>query len=263
MIKKSKDAFFTTGRMEAFSDGVIAIIITLMILEVHAPTLDENGDFKDIPTFLHHLVAYCMSFLMLGIYWVNHHNFFHKIKEGDRKLLWMNLNLLFWMSLIPLPTGFLGSYYTKPIASVFYGAVLFMTSISFTWMGAYASKIGLFGEQIPKDVQKRNMRRNRLGLGLYLAAMGLAYVNVFISFGIFIFIAAMYFMPKLGIVKKESDLSIPEIIADDLYKVEGKIEDAIVSKIHGNKSKQADADAKVEKAAPKKKSPDSKPENNK
>lgn len=230
MTKKTKDSFFTTGRMEAFSDGVIAIIITLMILEVKSPEL-EGGEMKGISTFTHHLVAYCMSFLMLGIYWVNHHNFFHKIKHGDRKLLWMNLNLLFWMSLIPLPTGFLGSYYDMPVASVFYGFILFMNSISFTLMGDYARKQKLFMEQIPHEVQMRNMRRNRLGLGLYVTAMAVSYVSVYISFAIFIFVAAMYFMPKLGIEKKEEELTVPELIADDLYKVEEKIEDMIEDKI--------------------------------
>jgi uncharacterized membrane protein len=253
-IKKPQDSVFTTGRMEAFSDGVIAIIITLMILEVHAPTLDDKGSFTKISLFLHHVGAYTMSFVMLGIYWVNHHNFFHKIKEGDRKLLWMNLNLLFWMSLIPLPTGFLGNYYEKPIASVFYGAILFMTSISFTAMGAYASKNGLFSGQIPQDVQKRNMRRNRLGLGLYVAAMILAYISVYIAFGIFIFIAAMYFMPKLGIVnKKEADLTIPEMIAEDLYKVEGKIEKVISDTITNTTSSINPPMAKKAASAPAKK----------
>lgn len=245
MAKHIKDSTFPTGRMEAFSDGVIAIIITLMILEVKPPDM-ANHEVGDTSVFVHHLVAYTMSFIMLGIYWVNHHNFFHKVQNGDRKLLWMNLNLLFWMSIIPIPTGFLGSHYTEPIASVFYGFVLFMNSISFTLMGAYATKKGLFSGQIPMDIQKRNMRRNRLGLGLYVSAMILSYISVYISFAIFILVAAMYFMPRLGFEKSDSKSSIPEIIADDLYKVEGKIEEVI----HKNLSKTANMPNNPEKKSP-------------
>jgi|GEM_PF-323398 len=246
MNKKAKDTNFPTTRMEAFSDGVIAIIITLMILEVKPPHLDdiEDTELKTvILPMLPHIVAYSLSFLMLGIYWVNHHNFFHKIKHGDRKLLWMNLNLLFWMSLIPIPTVFLGSHWHMPIASVFYGIVLFMTSISFTYMGVYCNKNGLFTSEIPEKIRIRNMHRNRLSLGLYVLAMVMSYVTVYISFVLFVFVAAMYFMPKLGIVKKDEQLSGPQVVFEDLLKVEEKIEQVIEDKIHphpGNTNKKED-----------------------
>lgn len=226
MKEVKKETYFPTQRMEALSDGVIAIIITLMILEVKAPKV-EGDSLVNISEFIHHIVAFGMSFLMLGIYWVNHHNFFQKLKQGTPKLLWLNLNLLFWMSLIPIPTGFLGSYYERPIASVFYGVVLFMNSYSFTYMGKYAGKHGLFSEKVPLEVQVRNRRRNRLALGLYVLALPLAYVSVYLSFVIFIFIAAMYFMPKLGMETKKDPTNIPEIIAEDMLKIETKIEGAI------------------------------------
>jgi hypothetical protein len=131
------------------------------------------------------------------------------------------------MSLIPIPTDFIGSHFHLPIASVFYGTVLFMTSVSFTYMGVYANKNSLFSSEIPEKVRIRNMHRNRLSLGLYVVAMALAYVSVYISFVIFFFVAAMYFMPKLGISNKQDELSIPQAIAEDLMKVEEKIEQVI------------------------------------
>ncbi|MCC7298514.1 MAG: DUF1211 domain-containing protein [Bacteroidia bacterium] len=240
---KVKDSFFPTQRTEALSDGVIAIIITLMILEVKSPKV-VDGKIADWPNFLHHLIAFAMSFLMLGIYWVNHHNFFHKLKHGDRKLLWLNLNLLFWLSLIPIPTDFLGANYKLPIASVFYGIVLFASSISFTIMGSYAGRKGMFVEQIPDEVKQRNMRRNRLGLALYAIAMGTAFISVYISYAIFIFVAAMYFMPRLGIEPAQEDLSIPEAIAENLYRMETKIEGVIDNTLHA-KHKPAPTETEI------------------
>lgn len=239
MKEPKKDTYFPTQRMEALSDGVIAIIITLMILEVKAPEV-ENDSLSNISDFIHHIVAFGMSFLMLGIYWVNHHNFFHKIKQGTPKLLWLNLNLLFWMSLIPIPTGFLGSHYELPIASIFYGVVLFMNSFSFTYMGQYAGKHGLFSEKIPVAIQQRNKKRNRLALGLYVLAMVLAFVSVYLSFAIFIFVAAMYFMPKLGMETKKETMNIPEVLAEDMMLVETKIEEAVESIIKTKKIKIVD-----------------------
>jgi uncharacterized membrane protein len=246
MNRKPKDTFFPTNRMEAFSDGVIAIIITLMILEVKPPHLSdiEDTELKTvIVPMLPHLVAYSLSFLMLGIYWVNHHNFFHKVKHGDRPLLWLNLNLLFWMSLIPLPTLFIGSHFHMPIASVFYGMILFATSISFTYMGIHADKNNLFTSAIPEAIRKRNMQRNKLSLGLYVVAMGAAYLSVYVSFAIFILVAAMYFMPKLGIINKDEDASIPQVIVEDLLKVEEKIENAIESKVQHHHEQNAEKNA--------------------
>lgn len=237
MKTKLSDSVFTTQRLEAFSDGVIAIIITLMILEVKPPVYLEDR-IQNIDVFVHRLIAYAMSFLMLGIYWVNHHNFFHKLKHGDRQILWLNLNLLFWLSLVPIPTAFLGAHHEKPIASVFYSVVLFMCSISFTWMGSYARKKGFFTELIPAEVHARNKRRNRLGLALYVIAIGLSFIHVYLAFAIFVFVASMYFMPKLGLQhKKNEELSISEIIAEDLYKVEAQIEDKIHDTLHPHEGK--------------------------
>lgn len=207
LLKSAKpaDSNFSSGRIEAFSDGVIAIIITLMILEIKLPDLHKVDNHSNLwlalKPMLPHLLAYLLSFIMLGIYWVNHHNFFHKIQYADRRLLWLNLNLLFWFSLIPIPTQLMGDLPTNPESCVIYGLVQFICSASFTYMGVYANKKELFTGKVPAEVRKRNMARNRLSLLLYLLAMGLSYVSVYISYAIFAYIAAMFFMPKLGIIQ--------------------------------------------------------------
>lgn len=200
---KTPDAGFPSSRIEAFSDGVIAIIITLMILEIKIPDLHKETQTKSmwmaLKPMLAHVFAYLLSFVMLGIYWVNHHNFFHKIQYADRRLLWLNLNLLFWFSLIPIPTAIIGEMPLEPASSLLYGGVLFLSSSSFTYMGIYANKKGLFTGKIPEAIRKKNMRRNLFSLSLYVIAMLMAYVHVYISFAVFVFVAAMYFMPRLGI----------------------------------------------------------------
>lgn len=211
--EKPADSFFSSTRIEAFSDGVIAIIITLMILEIKIPDMHhEPADFNmwhALKPLLPHVIAYLLSFVLLGIYWVNHHNFFHKIQYADRRLLWLNLNLLFWFSLIPIPTAILGDHPLKPESCILYGAVQFLCSASFTYMGVYANKKELFTGKVPEAVRKKNMARNRMSLILYALAIGLSYVSVYISFVIFFYIAALFFMPRLGIIqdsKKESEV---------------------------------------------------------
>jgi uncharacterized membrane protein len=204
-IIKPADSNFSSARIEAFSDGVIAIIITLMILEIKIPDLHKNpigyNMWLALKPMVPNILAYLLSFVMLGIYWVNHHNFFHKIESADRRLLWLNLNLLFWFSLIPIPTAIMGEEPLRPESCLLYGAIQFLCSASFTYMGIYANKKELFTGKVPVEIRKKNMQRNRLSLFLYLLAMGLSYVSVFISYTIFAYIAAMFFMPKLGIIQ--------------------------------------------------------------
>src|SRR5690349_6850966 len=119
----------SVNRLLSFSDGVIAIIITIMIFEIKAPAVDESAPSIEVwRGWLHlapSLIAYALSFVMLGVLWVNHHQFFHQLKNIDRKLLWYNLHLLFWMCIIPVPTAFLGLHFHKPEATALYGFTMF------------------------------------------------------------------------------------------------------------------------------------------
>lgn len=216
---KPADSNFSSNRIEAFSDGVIAIIITLMILEIKIPDLHkvnaEHTMWHALKPMVPHVIAYLLSFVMLGIYWVNHHNFFHKIQYADRRLLWLNLNLLFWFSLIPIPTAIMGDKPLEPVSCLLYGLVQFISSASFTYMGIYANKKELFTGKVPVEVRKKNMQRNRLSLLLYALAMGLSFVSVYISYAIFAYSAALFFMPKLGIIQDAKPAAVPVAVEEN------------------------------------------------
>src|SRR5215510_7563877 len=118
----------TTGRLEAFSDGVIAIIITIMVLEMKVPHGDALKDLKPLlPVFL----SYVLSFLYVGIYWNNHHHLFHSTRHVSAAVLWANLHLLFWLSLLPVSTAWMGEHHAAPGPTAFYGVVLFMAGVAY------------------------------------------------------------------------------------------------------------------------------------
>jgi len=197
----------SSGRLEAFSDGVIAIIITVMVFDLKITGLsNEQTIWEDIKPLLPRFISYALSFLTLSIMWVNHHQLFHQIKQTDRKLLWLNIHLLFWMSLIPFATNFIGSNPLLPHASFAYGVIFFTNSMSFTLIRNYVSrKNNLMYGSIPKDQMNFVKRKNLLGMALYLSAAFLAFVSVYISFGIFMTVPVMYFIPQNIIHKiKES-----------------------------------------------------------
>lgn len=188
----------STGRLEAFSDGVIAIIITVMVFDLKFPTVPtEQTIWNDLQPLLPRFLSYALSFLMLAVMWVNHHQLFHQIKHTDQKLLWLNINLLFWMSLVPFCTHFLGSNPALPYASVAYGLIFFTNALSFTLIRNHVSrKSQLIHESIQKDQMRSVIRKNRLGMIFYLSAALAAFVSVYISFVFFLIVPAMYFIPQ-------------------------------------------------------------------
>ena len=116
------------GRLEAFSDGVLAIVITIMVLEIKVPHGDELSDLKPIiPVFL----SYILSFIYLGIYWNNHHHLMHTVKEVSGGILWANLHLLFWLSLVPFVTGWMGENNFAPMTLALYGCILLLAAIAY------------------------------------------------------------------------------------------------------------------------------------
>jgi len=188
------------SRIESFSDGVIAIIITLMILNIKVPEIGDDWSglqiWKQIGTGIPQMFAYILSFTLLGVYWVNHHHFFHALKTTDRHILWWNLNLLFWLSLVPLPTYFLAEHPLKPEAMALYSLNGFAASLSFTLMGRYARAKNLMHDKLSKRRRKRLNRMNWLGISLYFISIFSGYLSVYISYAIFIFVPAMYFIPQ-------------------------------------------------------------------
>ena len=182
------------NRIEAFSDGVIAIIITIMVLELHIPELKESFNDNEVWDALLSLVpklfAYLLSFIVVAIMWLNHHSLFDKIPHSTSKLVWYNAFLLFSMSLIPLPTAFIAKYPYLHQAAAFYGAIMFMNALAFYLMRRY---IEVDEKLIPfnKMVQKSNL----ISTSLYLLSIPASFISIYLSYIIFIGIPIWYFIP--------------------------------------------------------------------
>lgn len=191
-------AAFGRGRIEAFSDGVIAIIVTIMVLELHLP---EGALERDLWTQLvlplaPKLIGYGLSFLVVAIMWVNHHALMDTVRRVDSAVLWLNLNLLFWMSLIPLVTGFWGDHPFDPPAVAAYGFVLFASAAAFTLFRRHLIVNETQSVELAA-LHRRIMRKNLVGMGLYGASVPLTWVSPWISIAIFAAVPAMFFLPDL------------------------------------------------------------------
>ena len=186
-----------TGRVEAFSDGVIAIIITIMILELKVPAESiTHGSFIGVVRELGpNLLVYALSFLIVAIMLLNHHSIMRVAPHATSALYWWNANLLFWMSLIPLATAAFGEAPEEPLAVACYGAVLFCNAVSFTLLLRHA------GTLAPPDpalaaYNRRNNMKSAMFTALYGLSVPLAYVSVVISIVIFVAVAMAYFLPS-------------------------------------------------------------------
>ncbi|HZL36839.1 MAG TPA: TMEM175 family protein [Tepidisphaeraceae bacterium] len=180
-----------TGRLEAFSDGVVAIIITIMVLEMKAPARAPHlSDLRPvIPVF----ISYVLSFVNVGIYWNNHHHLLHMARRVNGGILWANLHLLFWLSLVPFVTAWMGENHFAPTPTALYGVVLLMAGAAYsilTWtilrMGGRASALAA---AIGKDF------KGKAALTLYAIAIPLAFVSSWIAGGLFVAVALMWLIP--------------------------------------------------------------------
>ena len=182
----------TTSRLEAFSDGVIAIIITIMVLELRAPA---QPTFAALASLAPEFLTYALSFLLLAIMWVNHHHFVHSVRTVTARLLWSNLYLLFCMSLIPFVTEFVSKNYREPLAVALYGLDLTLCSSAFYLLRMELIRQSRHEPAMMKHHQRIN-RKGALAAALYLLSVPLAYVSIYASFFIFALIPAMYFLPE-------------------------------------------------------------------
>ncbi|MBS1518324.1 MAG: DUF1211 domain-containing protein [Bacteroidetes bacterium] len=184
------------GRMEAFSDGVLAIIITIMVLEIKVP---HGQDFEDLIPLIPVFLSYVLSFLYLGIYWNNHHHMMQTVKKVTGNILWANLHLLFWLSLVPFVTGWIGenSFAHKPMA--LYGFVLLMAAIAYYILQLQIIRShgndSVLAKAIGKDV------KGKISQVLYIAGIAFSWINNWISGAIFIFVALMWLIPDNRIEK--------------------------------------------------------------
>jgi uncharacterized membrane protein len=191
------------NRLEAFSDGVLAIIITIMVLEMKVP--HGSDSLADLKPILPVLVSYVLSFIYVGIYWNNHHHMLHAVGRVSGGVLWANLHLLFWLSLIPFGTAWVGTSHFAAAPTALYGFVLLMASLAY-WLLQYA----LVRAQGPDSVLARAVARDvkgKISPFLYAAAVPLAYVSPWISEALFWLVALIWLIPDRRIERAiaESD----------------------------------------------------------
>ncbi|TIL36123.1 TMEM175 family protein [Mesorhizobium sp.] len=178
------------GRVEAFSDGVMAIIITIMVLELKVP---HSAGFSGLaplwPTFL----SYVLSFIYVGIYWNNLHNMFHTVQRVDGRVLWANLHLLFWLSLMPVTTAFMGENHFAPVPVAVYGVVLALCAAAYFILVVLLHR--LHGNDTAFARAAGTDRKEKISVVLYIAAIPLTSVNQWISVALYVLVAMIWFVP--------------------------------------------------------------------
>jgi TMEM175 potassium channel family protein len=178
------------GRMEAFSDGVIAVIITIMVLEMKAPhSMDYAAFVPVIPVFL----SYVLSFVMIGIYWNNHHHMFHAVHRIDGAVLWANLHLLFWLSLVPFVTAWMGENHFARLPVAAYGCVLLAAACAYTILTR--ALLRLHERDSPLARALGRDFKGKLSLAIYVAAIALAFLHPWIACALYALVALIWLYP--------------------------------------------------------------------
>jgi uncharacterized membrane protein len=190
-------------RLEAFSDGVLAIIITIMVLEIKVPLGDKLSDLKPlIPVFS----SYVLSFIYIGIYWNNHHHMMHTVKHVTGKILWANLHLLFWLSLVPFVTGWMGENHFKSLPVALYGIILLMAAVAYYVLQTVIVKShgtdSILARAVGKDF------KGKISPILYLIAIGCCWISGWIAGAIYMLVALIWLVPdrRIEIILKNEEL---------------------------------------------------------
>ena len=180
----------TKSRLEAFSDGVIAILITIMVLELRAP---QGATWAALREVVPSLLVYVLSFVTLGIYWSNHHHMVHLAERVNGAVLWANLHLLFWLSLIPFVTSWMGTNHFAAAPTALYGIILVLSAVAYQLL-----ERAIIGAQGPGSALARALgsdRKGKISLIAYILAVPLAFVNQYISDAIYVIVALVWFVP--------------------------------------------------------------------
>ena len=188
----------TTTRLEAFSDGVIAILITILVLELKVPHGATWQALEPlVPTFL----TYVLSFVVVGIYWNNHHHLLHATERVTAGILWANLHLLFWLSMIPFTTGWMGENHNAPLPTAIYGAVLVAAAIAYTILSITIIRAHGRDSKLARAVG--GDRKGKLSVVLYVLSVPAAFIHVWISDALFVTVALIWFIPDRRIERVE------------------------------------------------------------
>ena len=186
------------GRLEAFTDGVIAIIITIMVLEIKTPPGSDLAALQsELPIFL----AYALSYINVGIFWNNHHHMLHASARVDGKVLWANLFVLFWLSLIPFVIRWMDETGIEPLPTASYGVVLAMASIGYVWL--QAALVACNGAGAPLATAVGRDLKGKISLALYILAIPLAFVRPWIAIVLYVANAMTWFVPDRRIESLE------------------------------------------------------------
>jgi len=187
------------SRLEAFSDGVLAIIITIMVLEMKVP---HGADFAAIKPLLPVFLSYILSFVYLAIYWNNHHHLFQIVHHVNGRVLWANMHLLFWLSLVPFVTGFMGENHAAPLPVALYGCVLLFAALAYFVLTR--ALLAVHDDDSPLARALGKTGKEMVSLGLYAAAVPLAFVHYGIAFAIFVTVALMWLVPDMRVERSLS-----------------------------------------------------------
>ena len=180
----------TTGRLEAFSDGVMAIIITIMVLEMKVP---HGADFAALRPLTPVFLSYVLSFIYLGIYWNNHHHMMHAIHRVSGPMLWANLHLLFWLSLVPFVTGWMGENHFAPAPVALYGFVLLMAAVAYTILVRATLRVEGPDSKLAQAIGKD--RKGNISLALYVIGIVASFFEVWIAGTAFVVVALIWLIP--------------------------------------------------------------------
>jgi uncharacterized membrane protein len=178
------------GRLEAFSDGVLAIIITIMVLELKVPAGEHPGALRPLlPVFL----SYVLSFVYLGIYWNNHHHLWQAVQRVNGRILWANMHLLFWLSLVPFVTAWMGENHFAAWPVALYGLVMFFAGLAYFLLSraliAHHGSDSFLAHALGRD------RKGKISMAAYACAIPLAFLSPWVSCGLYVVVAAMWFLP--------------------------------------------------------------------
>lgn len=178
------------GRLEAFSDGVLAIIITIMVLELAPP---HEADLSALQPLIPKFLSYILSFIFLGIYWNNHHHLWQVVERVNGSILWANLHLLFWLSLVPFVTGWMGENHFAKVPVAMYGAVLWFSAVAYFIM--VRALMARHDETSVLVTALGDGTKERISLLIYTAAIPLAFVASWISMTLYVIVAIMWLIP--------------------------------------------------------------------
>ncbi len=185
------------GRLEAFSDGVLAIIITIMVLEMKVPHGNTPEDLKPLlPVFM----SYVLSFIYIGIYWNNHHHLMHIVHKVSGSVLWSNIHLLFWLSLVPFATTWMGENNFSKWPVILYGLILMMAGVAYYILAHCLTNIHGKDSELARAIGKD--KKGIISVILYITGIACAFIYPWIGFSIYVIVAAIWFIPDRRIEKK-------------------------------------------------------------